>query len=198
MKHPENIAELVKLPIDFMGLIFYSKSPRYVEHLDLSDFPDQIKKAGVFVDADIDFLGERIGDYKLDMIQLHGNESVEYCNLIKNKYRLPIIKAFNVSEAKDFNKTNSYTNCCDYFLFDTKTSKHGGSGQKFDWSILNEYKWDKPFFLSGGISENEARAIKEIDHPQLYAIDLNSRFETELGYKNIEALTAFIHKIKQQ
>lgn len=196
MKYADNIAELVKLPIDFMGLIFYPPSPRYVDNLQLTaDFPAQIKKTGVFVDADMDFIRKNVTDYQLNYLQLHGSESPAYCAEAKQLFHLPIIKAISISQASDFAKTKDYGNNVDFFLFDTKSVLYGGSGNKFDWSIINEYTESKPFFLSGGISEDDVHAISAIKHPMLYAIDLNSRFETSPGLKDTEKLRSFIEKI---
>lgn len=202
MKNPENIQALAQLPIDYMGLIFYPKSPRYIKDLDaslLDVLPDTISKVGVFVNEDIESLLNQIYKYKLSVVQLHGSESLEYCLKIKNKFpKLIIIKAFNVSESSDFIKMGQYVDVCDYFLFDTKTSQHGGSGLKFDWNILNEYIGNTPFFLSGGISAEDVEAIRKICHPKLYALDLNSKFELEPGLKNIKLLEQFINQLKNE
>ena len=202
MKSPENIRALAQLPIDYMGLIFYPKSPRYIQNLDaslLDVLPNTISRVGVFVNEDIASLLRLIDKYELSVVQLHGNESLEYCSNMKDKYpKLIIIKAFNVSEPSDFIKMNQYIDVCDYFLFDTKTSQHGGSGLKFDWNILNEYMGDTPFFLSGGISAGDVEVIRKISHPKLYALDLNSKFELEPGLKNITLLEQFINQLKNE
>ena len=196
MKYADNITELVKLPIDFMGLIFYPRSPRYVNSLQLMpDFPPQIKKTGVFVDADMDFIRRNVNNYQLDYLQLHGSESPAYCAVAKQLFHLPIIKAISISQTSDFAKTNDYENCVDFFLFDTKTALYGGSGTKFDWSIINEYNEKKPFFLSGGIGADDVLAISAIKHPMFYAIDLNSKFETSPGLKDMDKLKLFIENI---
>lgn len=202
MKNPENILALAKLPIDYMGLIFYPKSPRYIQNLDssvLNILPDNIDRVGVFVNENIESVLEQINKYKLSVVQLHGSESIEYCYAIKAEFpNLSLIKAFNISEEADFLSTKEYENACDFLLFDTKTSQHGGSGIKFDWSILNQYKGKLPFFLSGGISVEDVKAIKSISHPQLYALDLNSKFELEPGLKNIDLLVQFINQLKNE
>ena len=199
MKHPGNIKELSKLPINFMGIIFYAKSPRHADELKMNDvnvLPPPIKRVGVFVDSSIDYIMEMITKYNLDLIQLHGTETVEVCKELSKK--IPIIKAFNISEASDFAQTKPYENVCTYFLFDTKTLLPGGSGQKFDWNILNAYKGNTPFFLSGGISPEDAGRIKKIQHPKLHGIDLNSRFETAPGLKEIELLKQFIKQLNDE
>lgn len=202
MKNPENIQALAQLPIDYMGLIFYPKSPRYIRDLEsslLDILPNTISRVGVFVNEDISSLLRLIEKYELSVVQLHGNESLEYCSNIKDKYpKLIIIKAFNVSESSDFIKMDQYEDVCNYFLFDTKTSQHGGSGLKFDWNILNEYIGNTPFFLSGGISAEDVEAIRKISHPKLYALDLNSKFELEPGLKNIKLLEQFINQLKNE
>ncbi|MDR1876453.1 MAG: phosphoribosylanthranilate isomerase [Flavobacteriaceae bacterium] len=202
MKNPDNILELATLPFDYMGLIFYPKSPRYAGDLNpeaLEILPGRTWLVGVFVNEDPYSLSEKITTYKLDYVQLHGEESVEYCKQIKKKNPLVfIIKAFNVSEVSDFSETEKYKNVCDYFLFDTKTSQHGGSGEKFDWSILDSYRGKTPFFLSGGISSEDADEIKQIRHPKLYGLDLNSRFELEPGLKNIQLIDKFVKILRDE
>jgi phosphoribosylanthranilate isomerase len=197
MKEPENIRRLAKLSIDFMGLIFYPKSPRYAGNLlpdTLSVLPDNIKKVGVFVNEQPEAVLAHIEKYKLDYVQLHGDESIETCRAIRK--RCPVIKAFSISEAVDLEKTADYQDVCDFVLFDTKTPQYGGSGKQFDWSILNAYKGQLPFFLSGGISADNVEEIQKIAHPLLYGIDLNSKFETSPGMKDTERLEGFISTIR--
>jgi phosphoribosylanthranilate isomerase len=200
MKYPDNIQELGKLPVDYMGMIFYEKSSRYIgnpEQEDISDlFRNGIKRVGVFVNAGMDYIQQMTDKYKLDLIQLHGNESPEFCDKF-NKI-MPIIKSFSVAEPADFEKTKAYEGIRGYFLFDTKTSQYGGSGKKFDWNILDAYTGDIPFFLSGGIAVDDVGKIKKIRHPQLYSVDLNSKFETEPGLKDIELLKQFIKRLKDE
>ena len=199
MKEPGNIKELWKLPVDYMGLIFYAKSPRFAEGIDPKDMevmPSYIERVGVFVNAEKEYIVSMIERYKLDLVQLHGNESVTFCKEINNI--IPVMKALNVSEISDFKQAEPYKDVCRYFLFDTKTPHHGGSGIKFDWDILDSYQMDVPFFLSGGISPDDVKDILKINHPMLYAIDLNSRFETEPGIKNIESLKQFIKHIRNE
>ncbi|TWP31433.1 phosphoribosylanthranilate isomerase [Apibacter muscae] len=201
MKHPENIQQLIQLPIDFMGLIFYSKSPRYVVELNpkhLSNLPSNIKKVGVFVNAELQEVENRVKEYFLDYVQLHGKETVEYIKELRIKIpNLRIIKAFSIAEIEDIEKTEEYEEVCDYLLFDTKTPQHGGSGKKFDWTILNNYKGETPFFLSGGISLEDTEEIQKIQHKKLYALDLNSKFELKPGLKDIKQLDKFLNKIKR-
>ncbi|MBK5720423.1 phosphoribosylanthranilate isomerase [Dysgonomonas sp. Marseille-P4677] len=199
MKYPDNIKDLGTLPIHFMGMIFYQKSPRYVENLilpDLKILPDYIKRVGVFVNSDIDFILNKVNKYNLDLIQLHGNESPEFCKGLNRM--LPIIKAFSIADSSDIDKTKAYDGLQGYFLFDTKTPQYGGSGQKFDWSILETYTGNTPFFLSGGISINDIDEIKKIKHPQFYGLDLNSKFEKEPGLKDITLLQQFIKELEYE
>lgn len=201
MKYRENIGELSKLPIDYMGMIFYPKSPRYIADLDsrLLDniLSENIRSVGVFVNESIDSVLQKINEYNLSCVQLHGNESPDYCVRLKeHRPDICILKAFSISDSSDFKQTESHNKSVDYFLFDTKTEAFGGSGVKFDWSILNSYQGSIPFLLSGGISHTDADNIKKIEHPQFWGIDLNSCFEFEPGLKNIELLNQFIKDIK--
>jgi indole-3-glycerol phosphate synthase len=194
MKHPHNIKDLSTLPIDMIGLIFYEKSPRYAGDLDakaLGTLPDSIRKAGVFVNASKAYILSRIEQYGLQLVQLHGNESPAFCRELKS-CGVKVIKAFPIREAGDLAASIPYENACDYFLFDTKTPQFGGSGKKFDWEILASYTGKTPFFLSGGIGAEDADAIQQIKHPWLYAIDLNSKFETAPGVKDINKLREFL------
>lgn len=199
MKHPDNIRDLGTLAIDFMGMIFYEKSPRYVDKLTLEDLnllPQYIERVGVFVNAEIDLIIEKVNQYGLDLIQLHGNESPEFCKDLNRT--LPIIKAFSISDVMDIEQTKAYDGLQGYFLFDTKTPQYGGSGQKFDWAILDSYTGHTPFLLSGGISIDDATEIRKIKHPQFYGIDLNSKFEKEPGLKDIELLQQFIKELRYE
>jgi len=199
MRDPENIKELSRLSIDYIGLIFYPKSARYFGNQDadiLNSIPDTIKRVGVFVNENPDVVLSKIDQYKLDLVQLHGEESISYCKMLEN--RLPVIKAFNISETSDFLLTEKYEGACSYYLLDTKTSQHGGSGLKFDWNILKAYKSDTCFFLSGGISAEDVNLIKKVEHPKLYGLDVNSRFEISPDLKNISLLDQFIKELNHE
>lgn len=185
MKYPENISAVAALQPDYMGFIFYPQSPRFAAELDAIEV--SAFRTGVFVNENEGKVKKLIGKCHLDAIQLHGSESPQYCKLFKGK--VTVIKAFGVDENFDFEKLNDYSGSVDYFLFDTKTSKHGGSGLTFDWELLNNYKLSVPFFLSGGLSLENLEEVKTINHPQFYGVDLNSRFETEPGLKDIDKLT---------
>lgn len=200
MRDLQNIKELGKLPIDFMGMIFYPKSPRFVQDLSLDELnasiSGAIERVGVFVNADIDYIMEKINEFDLDVIQLHGNESPEFCKKLNET--MPIIKAFSIYDTSDLEQTKAYEGLWGYFLFDTKTPQHGGSGQKFDWKLLDSYKGNIPFYLSGGISADDIANIKNIKHPQFVGVDLNSRFETEPGLKDIQLLEKFIKELRYE
>jgi phosphoribosylanthranilate isomerase len=195
MKYPDNIKELVRLPIDMTGLIFYEKSARYAGNLPANELrivPSNIQKVGVFVNASEEDIFETVRKYNLQIVQLHGDESPGFCGKIKNQ-GIKVIKAFQIEKTSDFEKCNLYENACDYFLFDTKTPMYGGSGKKFDWEILSSYSGKTPFILSGGIGPEDAESIRKIQNPKLYGIDLNSCFEIRPGEKNIEKLREFLY-----
>ena len=193
MRDTENIRAVDQLPIDWMGFIFWPKSKRYV-----SEFPDYMpinaKRVGVFVDEDIEQVRRIADDYALDIIQLHGSETPEYASQLRE---WEIIKAFNIATAEDLEATKSYEGAVDYFLFDTKATLPGGSGQQFDWSILYAYKGETPFLLSGGIGPDDAERVRVFHHPKCLGIDLNSRFETAPGLKDVSKLREFIEKVKK-
>lgn len=193
MKYPENIRLVAALHPDLMGFIFYPKSPRYAEPLDiatLNAMPKSIKKIGVFVNEDLERILTLVFKYKLDGVQLHGIENTDICRKLKDA-GLMVLKAFPIAEAYNFKVTATYEGSCDYFLFDTKTDAYGGSGLKFNWSMLDEYVGNTPFLLSGGIAPDDVAAILKIDHPQFAGVDLNSKFEISPGLKNVEMLRQF-------
>ena len=194
MKDPENIKELLRLPIDMIGLIFYEKSPRYVGELDPGEFdivPPNIQKVGVFVDESEEKMLDKKEQYGLQMLQLHGSESPALCKQLKDK-GIRVIKAFRVEKSEDLEKIVRYESVCDYFLFDAQTPLYGGSGKKFDWRILASCPSKKPFFLSGGIDTDDYERVRQWNMPQLYALDLNSRFEISPGLKDIHRIRQFL------
>lgn len=186
MREAENIRELMGLNPDFIGMIFYAKSPRFV-----SDPPQvtiSAKKVGVFVDAYTDYILEKVAKFQLDLVQLHGEEPVAQVMALKG-LGLSVIKVFSVNDQLPLEEMKPYLPYVDYFLFDTKTPGYGGSGQKFDWGILGGYDLDKPFFLSGGVALEDIEVIKTLKIDQLYAIDVNSRFEISAGVKDIAKIS---------
>jgi phosphoribosylanthranilate isomerase len=200
MRDAANIAALSALPIDYFGFIFYEASPRFVErYVELSGIQQQ--KVGVFVNASLDLVGQKIHDYALDVVQLHGAETPQYLDTLKeNEPTTKIWKAFAVDATFDFDTTNAYDGRADMFLFDTKTPKHGGTGQKFDWTILEKYKGNTPFLLAGGIAPDDALAVKNIFEKMdtIYGVDLNSRFETAPAVKDVVLLEHFIHACRDK
>lgn len=202
MRNPSNISDLVKLPIDYIGFIFYDKSPRYIgdtEPEDILDLiPTEIKKTGVFVNATEEYILSQSLNYDLQAIQLHGSESPEFCTKIHSLTHKTIIKAFGIDEEFDFSILEKYQDCCDYFLFDTKSKNHGGTGVKFDWNILSKYNNAKPIFLSGGIKANDAAEIAGIKNIDIQVLDLNSKFEIEPALKDTKLLDKFISEVKKE
>jgi len=199
MKHPENIQNIAALHPDMMGFIFYPKSPRYAEPLDivtLNAFPASIKKIGVFVNEDLENILTIAAKYNLDGVQLHGTELESTCKELR-KAGYIVIKAFPIAEAYNFKVTKTYEGSCDLFLFDTKTDAYGGSGLKFNWGMLDEYVGETPFLLSGGIAADDLEAILKIEHPKFAGIDLNSKFEVSPGLKNVEMLRGFLKDIRK-
>lgn len=199
MKFPENIEEIGVLEPEYMGFIFYPKSKRFVgNHFSiesLQNLPKSIKKVGVFVNESPEIILEKVSNYKLDTVQLHGNESVADCRFLQGK-NIEIIKAFSVDATFDFGILKSYESVCDYFLFDTKTPDFGGSGKVFDWNLLTNYKLQTPFFLSGGLHLESIEKIKKLDFSMLIGLDFNSQLENQDYQKNIEQVTAVIQKIR--
>ena len=195
MREAENIREVEQLKVNMIGFIFYPKSPRCLYELP-AYMPVKAKRVGVFVNEDkkeIEIFADR---FSLDYIQLHGNESPEYCHSLRAT-GLRLIKAFSIARRKDFENIGTYEESCDYFLFDTKCEQHGGSGNQFDWSMLNSYKGKKPFLLSGGIHPYSPPTLKELRHQQLAGFDLNSRFETKPGLKDVERLRHFLEELRK-
>ena len=183
MKYSENILEVSQLLPDYLGFIFYEKSSRFFDG-EIPEISESVKKVGVFVNATLEEIKSKIKKYDLDLIQLHGNETPEFCSNLKQE-SIEVIKVFSVDDDFDFQILEAYENVCDYFLFDTKGKLHGGNGFTFNWQILEKYKSKKPLFLSGGIGIEEIEKIKTLNLP-IFAIDVNSKFETEPGLKNVQ------------
>ncbi len=200
MRESTNIGLVSALQPDYMGFIFYEKSPRYVgEELNpdqLKAFPRQIRKVGVFVNAHPDFILRTVRKYHLDLVQLHGTEAPEVCRNLRNR-GISIIKAFSIDEQFNFSRLNNYKTFCDYFLFDTKGESFGGNGTRFNWDLLRQYDNDKPFFLSGGISPEHVEALHELRGLNIHAFDINSRFEISAGLKDVQKLKHFIEQIRK-
>lgn len=195
LKDPANIAAILEqVQPDYAGLIFYRGSSRFAGNLppeQLPVFPPATKKVGVFVNATAEEIMQAVTDYGLQLLQLHGSESAAFCRQIHEKTGLPVIKAFAVGETFDFAQLADYEEAVNFFLFDTQGKSHGGNGITFNWELLQSYTYQKPFFLSGGIGMEQAELLKTISLPALYAIDVNSRFETAPGMKNADLLREF-------
>ena len=193
-----NVTEVVQLQPNFIGFIFYDKSPRncsvasnFVRDLKV----DTTKKVGVFVSEPKDKLLRTVNNFGLDYVQLHGGESVDYCRALKTA-GLRIIKVFSIDDSFDMNDTNAFQ-FCDYLLFDTKGKKPGGNGKQFNWEVLNKYKGAVPFILSGGLELKHLSSLQEISqsYPLLSVLDINSKFEIKPGLKNIDLVGEFINGI---
>ena len=195
MRTHENIEALAALNPDYMGFIFWAPSSRFVNKT-TPLLPKKIKKTGVFVDATIDYIETIIKEHDLQAVQLHGKEAPEFCAYIKT-LDVEIIKVFSMKEAFDFKSLEPYETACDFYLFDTKGELPGGNGYGFDWSILKNYPSAKPFFLSGGIGKEEVSQILELRNTDLplYAIDVNSKFESAPGVKKIDELEQFKNEL---
>jgi phosphoribosylanthranilate isomerase len=218
MKYVENIQQVGALRPDYLGFIFYEKSKRNFEGI-IPELPSSIKKTGVFVNEILAIVISMVEEYRLAAIQLHGDESVEYIlelkaqlaerkalfieenkQITKKKNQhfiadstIEIIKVFGIKDTFDFDILKPYVSVVDYFLFDTKGKERGGNGTKFDWTVLEKYPFKKPFFLSGGVGLEDAVEVKRIIHSDLpvYALDVNSKFESAPGVKKIEQLKEF-------
>jgi phosphoribosylanthranilate isomerase len=190
----EDIMELIPMDISRLGFIFYYMSKRFVYgkliENGLKAIPKHIKKTGVFVNAEITEIEQIIDQYHLDSIQLHGDESSEFCKHFRCKTE--VIKTISIKDKSSFETAKLYQDACDLFLFDTHSDNYGGTGKTFDWQLLEAYTSDKPFYLSGGISLENFEEIKKINHNKLIGIDINSRFEIRPGLKDIEKIKQLI------
>jgi len=215
MRDGGNIRQVAELGVHWIGMIFWEKSPRYVTMIPTHAgiIPDRVedqdatfgqcRRVGVFVDEMAQNIVTRVVNFKLDLVQFHGHEEP---TLIRNLRRtldpdirpgIQFIKAISVSSREDILKYKDYEDCVDYFLFDTRSDTVGGSGQQFDWSVLQAYDGEKPFLLSGGIGPADAGRIRSFHHPKCMGIDLNSRFESAPGMKNVDALRSFLTQLSQ-
>jgi len=215
MRDGENIRQVAELGVQWIGMVFWDKSPRNVTMIPTHAgiIPDRssihssqftvhnFKRVGVFVDEMPQNIITRVVNFRLDLVQLHGHESP---TLIRNLRRtldpdirpgIQFVKAISVGSRNDIAAYKDYEDCVDYFIFDTKCPEVGGSGGQFDWSVLQAYDGDVPFLLSGGIGPDDAERIKAFRHPRCIGVDLNSRFETEPGIKDINKLKAFIGQL---
>lgn len=191
MRDSENIKAVAALKPAYLGFIFYPKSKRYVGNIVdkqlLHDLPKSMQKVGVFVNESLSEILLQIENYGLDCIQLHGDESPQVCEALQAA-KIEVIKVFSVGEQFDFQQLKPYLDCCDYFLFDTKGKERGGNGVTFNWEVLNDYPFQKPFFLSGGIDLDNIQDLKKYSHLPIHAIDVNSKFELEPALKDVKKL----------
>ncbi len=222
MKYVENIQQIAELQPDYLGFIFYEKSKRNFEGI-IPDLSNTIKKTGVFVNEHLEIVISLIEEYRLDAVQLHGDESVAYVAELKqhlaerrtlfieenksikkrknqhyiSKNEIEIIKVFGIKDSFNFSVLEPYLDVVDFFLFDTKGAARGGNGVKFDWTVLENYPYKKPFFLSGGIGLEDVEQIQTIRKTNLpiYALDVNSKFESKPGLKNSNEVKSFKNKI---
>lgn len=192
----KQLQQLEGLNIDFAGFIFDKNSPRFIgdklagAELQNADF--DIKKVGVFVNPTYSDVLDAIDNYGLDVIQLHGEETPEFCRDINED--LEVIKVFHIDDAVTSidELVAPYDDACDYYLFDTKTpDAKGGTGKQFDWSVIAKSKIEKPFFLSGGIGVADLAKIKAFKHPDFYAVDVNSKVEKAPGEKDMSLVLQF-------
>jgi len=198
----DQLKQVDELNVDYAGLIFYQRSQRFVLNKlhseEVRKLNLAIQKVGVFVNASEEDIMTQIELYELDMVQLHGDETPAFCKHISNA--VSVIKAFRITKNNEQNidwMIKPYEECCDYYLFDTnRNGAYGGTGEKFDWQILKNNKINKPFFLSGGIGFDDVEKVKGLQHPFLYAVDVNSRFEIEPGVKNIGQVEMFVKQFK--
>jgi len=211
LRDPENIRALLELGLDYMGLVFYPKSRRYVgQNKQLARWIESsgqgfgdTKRVGVFVNAELETLLNAIHDFRLEALQLHGDERPEYLAEVQRFAQLgtlpplEIIKAFGVHADFDFEQTEAYARFCDFFLFDTHSPDHGGTGHSFDWAILENYTGQTPFFISGGIGPDSVEGLTRFRHPAWSGIDINSRFELEPGLKDVDRIRQFIQQLEK-
>ncbi|MBV5349064.1 phosphoribosylanthranilate isomerase [bacterium] len=200
MRTPENISGVVAACPDYLGFIFYPKSKRFADFKPSPEIqaivPDSVKRVGVFVDETPEKVLEIYRNWNLNVVQLHGHETPKYSQQIQDS-GITVFKAFSIDEHFDFNSLDAYSGVCNYFLFDTKGQLPGGTGQKFNWQLLENYKGNVPFFLSGGIGPDDLEAVLNFSHPQLFGIDINSGFEIESALKDVEKVNSFINEFRR-
>ena len=204
MREPENIRAVEELGVDYIGFIFWPQSSRYVA-APPAYLPTRARRVGVFVDAPIEEIVSRTKLFGLDAVQLHGHETPAFACQLREQLATTrdgspplIIKAISVATAADLATATDYADVVDTFLFDTRTTLPGGSGQQFDWYVISAYDLPRPFLLSGGIGPDDADRLRRFIHPRCIGLDLNSRFESAPAIKDINSLNAFIRKIKEQ
>ncbi|MCX7638332.1 MAG: phosphoribosylanthranilate isomerase [Cyclobacteriaceae bacterium] len=197
MKYADNIEAVGALMPDYMGFIFFPSSPRFVGmdfHIP-AGLPRQAGRVGVFVNEQTEAIIQLARQHQLTHIQLHGTESVAECKMLRN-LGYSVIKAFAIHPDFDFNNLRSYSEAVDFFLFDSPSQNHGGSGKVFSWALLSNYKLQTPFFLSGGLTSEIVRTHALPQHPQFFALDVNSGVEDSPGIKNVNKVMDFLQTVK--
>ncbi len=199
MKSPANLKAVAQLSPNFLGFIFYPPSKRYMEQslspADVEHLPPTIQKVGVFVNESEEDIMKRVHRFCLDVVQLHGEESPTVCQRLQQQ-GISVWKVFHVGTTFNFDVLEAYIPHVDAFLFDTQGTQYGGNGVTFNWGILEEYPFDKPFWLSGGIRPADAEALRVLSFPQLLGVDINSGFENQPGEKNISLLQPFLQTLQ--
>lgn len=201
MTQPAQIEELETIGVTFAGLIFYPKSPRYALRFMTTSHIKSIKninKVGVFVNGSVEDVRYMVDECRLHMVQLHGDETPKYCEKIADY--ISVVKAFRISPGDNIEyKIRDYMDVCDMFLFDTEGAGYGGTGKKFDWTMLKGLQIGKPYFLSGGIAPGDVPAIKAFAKDPvakaLFALDINSKFEESPGIKDMTKVRAFKNEL---
>lgn len=197
---PENIKAVEALGVDLLGFVFYAPSPRYVERATFEQFYEisdgKAMQVGVFVGEDPNQVAAKARNFSLDYVQLHGEESPEYCRRLHEK-GVQIIKAFTVDADFDFKSINAYATVCDYFLFDGASTGRFSETQSFDWSLLKQYTGRTPFFIGGNLTPNSLSALQKFQHPQWIGVDLSTGFEASIGVKDIAVLQTFIDQFRE-
>ncbi len=194
MRDAENIRDVERLGIDMMGFICWERSPRYVG--EVPAYLPKCERVGVFVNQSLDEIQKYNEAFEFSYIQLHGSESPEFCQIVREKTGSKVIKAISISSEADLALANQYEGLVDLHLFDTKCTSFGGSGKQFSWGILRDYRNALPFLLSGGIGPEDAERLRQFHHPKCLGFDINSRFEIEPGIKDIEKIKIFIKGIQ--
>jgi phosphoribosylanthranilate isomerase len=200
MKYEDNLKALSALSPDYMGFIFYERSKRFVgENFDekiLDLINPYIIRTGVFVNHTEEYILKKAERYKLNVIQLHGDESPELCESLRKK-GFQIVKVFQTDKKFDFKTTTPFNEVADYFLFDTKSENYCLNFNSFDWSIFKKYDNKKPIFLSGGIGPESIEEIKKLDGLNIHALDINSKFEISPAIKDVKKITEFISQVRE-
>lgn len=200
MRDAQNIREVDALGVDMIGFIFWPGSKRYCA--EKPAYLPNAKRVGVFVNAAISEIVNKVREYDLYIVQLHGDEDLAYVTKLHKELEAAglkqpiVVRAIQVSSRSQVIKANMWDGFVDGILFETPTNGYGGSGESFDWSLLSSYRGNAPFFLTGGIGPQSLEALLEFEHPRWAGVDLNSRFEIEPGLKNVELLKPFIEKLR--